>query len=114
VRGEKLKPDLVVTDGELALIADVTVHLESGDSLARRSAEKITKYQPLADYFVSQRTAREAHVLPIVIGSRVAVPKKTLKSQSTLGLDRKRLGKYLAICAVGSSVEIACIHLDYT
>jgi hypothetical protein len=75
VRGEKLKPDLVVTDGERALIVDVTVRFESGDSLARGSIEKITKYQPLADYFVSQGTAREAKVLPIVIGSRGAVPK---------------------------------------
>jgi hypothetical protein len=48
VRLEKLKPDLAVTDGELALIADVTVRFESGDSHARKSTEKITKYQPLA------------------------------------------------------------------
>jgi hypothetical protein len=114
VRGEKLKPDLVVIDGERALIVDVTVRFESGDSLARGSTEKISKYQPLADYFISQETAREAQVLPIVIGSRGAITKDTLNSLRTLGLDAKRLGKYLAICAVGSSVEIACMHLDYT
>jgi hypothetical protein len=113
-QGEKLKPDLIVTDGERALIVDVTVRFESGDSLARGLTEKITKYQPLADYFVSQGTAREAQVLPIVIGSRGAVPKDTLKALITLGVDGKRLGKYLAICAVGSSVEIACMYLDYT
>jgi hypothetical protein len=112
--GEKLKPDLVVTDGDRALIVDVTVPFESGDSLARGSAEKVTKYQPLADYFVSQGTVREAQVLPILIGSRGAIPRNTLKSLITLGLDGKRLGKYLAISAAGSSVEIACMHLDYT
>jgi hypothetical protein len=114
VREERLKPDLVVTDGERALIVDVTVRFESGDSLARGAAEKIAKYQSLADYFVSQGTARTAQVLPIVVGSRGAIPKDTLKSLKTLGLESKRLGKYLAICAVGSSVEIACMHLDYT
>ena len=114
VHGEKLKPDLVVTDGDRALIVDVTVRFESGDSLARGAAEKIEKYQTLADYFVSQEVAREAQVLPIVVGSRGAIPKNTLKSLNTLGLDGKRLGKYLAICALGSSVEIACMHLDYT
>ena len=114
VQEERLKPDLVVTDGERALIVDVTVRFESGDSLARGAAEKIAKYQSLADYFVSQGTAREAQVLPIVVGSRGAIPKHTLTALTTLGLDGKRLGKYLAICAVGSSVEIACMHLDYT
>jgi hypothetical protein len=110
----RLKPDLVVTDGERALIVDVTVRFESGDALARGAAEKIAKYQPLADYFVSQGVAREAQVLPIVVGSRGAIPRNTLTALTTLGLDEKRLGKYLAICAVGSSVEIACMHLDYT
>jgi hypothetical protein len=67
VREERLKPDLIVTDGERALIVDVTVHFETGDSLARGAAEKIAKYQTLADCFVSQGTAREAEVLPIVV-----------------------------------------------
>jgi hypothetical protein len=114
VQGSKLKPDLVITDGERALVVDVTVRFESGDALAQGATEKLEKYQPLADYLVSLGTVREAQVLPIVVGSRGAIPRNTLKSLITLGLDGKRLGKYLAISAVGSSVEIACMHLDYT
>jgi hypothetical protein len=53
-------------------------------------------------------------VLLIVVGFRRAIPRDTLKALTTLGLDGKRLRKYLAICAIGSSVEIACMHLDYT
>jgi hypothetical protein len=110
----KLKPDLVVIDGERALIVDVTVRFESGNALSRGASEKVEKYQPLADYFVSQGAVREANVLPIVVGSRGAITQATLKSLATLGLDVERVGKYLAICAVASSVEIACMHLDYT
>jgi hypothetical protein len=114
VQDSRLKPDLVVMDGERALIVDVTVRFESGDALARGAIEKTVKYQPLADYFVSHGAAREAQVLPIVVGSRGAIPRNTMKALNTLGLDEKRLGRYLAISAVGSSVEIACMHLDYT
>jgi hypothetical protein len=46
-----------------------------GDALARGASEKIEKYQPLADYFVSQGAVQEAQVLPIVVGSRGAIPK---------------------------------------
>jgi hypothetical protein len=70
VQGSRLKPDLIVMDEERALIVDVTVHLESGDAFARGASEKIEKYQPLVDYFVSQGAAQEAQVLPIVVGSR--------------------------------------------
>jgi hypothetical protein len=68
VQGCKLKPDLVIIDGERALIVDVTVRFESGDALAWGASEKIEKYQPLADYFVSQGAAQESQVLPIVVG----------------------------------------------
>ena len=53
-------------------------------------------------------------MLPIVVGSRGAIPKDTFRALNTLKLDGKRLGKYLAICSVGFSVEIACMHQDYT
>jgi hypothetical protein len=114
VEGGRLKPDLVVIDGERALIVDVTVRFESGDALARGASEKIEKYRPLADFFVSQGAAQESQVLPIVVGSRGAIPKKTLRSLKSLGLEARLLGRYLAITVVGSSVEIACAHLDYT
>jgi hypothetical protein len=92
VQGSKLKPDLVVNDGERALIVDVTVRFESGDALVRGANEKLAKYEPLAQYFESQETVREAQVLPIVVGSRGAIPRNTMKSLTTLGLDGKRLG----------------------
>jgi hypothetical protein len=111
---EKLKPDLVVIGEERALIVDVTVRFESGDSLARGAAEKITKYQPLADFMVLEGSVTEAQVLPIVVSSRGAMPSRTIKALKTLGLNEKHLGRYLALLAVRSIVEIACMHLDYT
>jgi hypothetical protein len=62
---------------------------------------------------VSQGTVPEAQVLPFVVGSAGAIPQNTLNSLTILGLDEKRLGKYHAILAVASNVEIACMHLDY-
>jgi hypothetical protein len=90
---------------------DVYVRFESGESLARGAAEKIAK---LADFFVSQGTAREAQVLPIVVDSRRAIPKDTLKALNILWLDGRRLELFLAKCGVGSSVQVTCMHLNYT
>lgn len=88
----RLKPDLVVTDGERAVIVHVTVRFEWRPR-ARGTAEKIAKHQTLADFFISQGTARDAQVMPIVVGSRGAIPMDTLKALTTLVLDGKRLGK---------------------
>jgi hypothetical protein len=111
---EKLKPDLVIIEGDRALIVDVTVRFENGNSLARGATEKVTKYQPLADYIVAEGTVRGAQVLPIVFGCRGAIPNMTLEAQPSLGLNKKRPGRYFATVAIRSNVEIACMHLDYT
>jgi hypothetical protein len=108
----RLNPDLVVIDGERALIVDITVRFESGDSLARGATE-VTKCHPLADYMVAEGTVREDQVLPIVVGSRGAVPNMTLKALTSLGLNKKRLGRHFATVTIRSSVEIACMHLHY-
>jgi hypothetical protein len=86
----------------------------SENSLPRGAAETIANYQSMVDAFVSQGTSREAKVWSIVVGSRGAIPKVALKVLTILGLDGKFLGKNLAICAVCSSVEIACMQMDYT
>jgi hypothetical protein len=83
VRDERLKSDLV-TDVWCALIIDDNVLFESGESLARIATEKIAKRQIFADFFVSQGTAREAQVLSIVVDSRGAIPKDTLKALNIL------------------------------
>jgi hypothetical protein len=92
VQEGKLKPDLVI-DEERSITVDVTVRFRSGDALARGAAEKLAMYRYLANYLMSQGTVREAHVLQIVVGSRGAIPRNTLTSLTTLGLDGKRLGK---------------------
>nr|ADX60049.1 R2 protein [Kalotermes flavicollis] len=114
IEQRRLKPDLVVMDRERALIVDVTVRFESGDALSRGASEKIEKYQPLADYFVSQGADREASVLPIVVGSRGAITQATMKTLFMRVLDVERVSNYLAISAVASSVQISCMNLDYT
>jgi hypothetical protein len=52
-------------------------------------------------------------VLPIFVGSSGATHRNTLNSLTTLWPDGKRLGKYLAISADGSSVQIACMPMIY-
>jgi hypothetical protein len=81
--------------------------------LREKQMRSSQKYQPLVDYFVSNEIVREARVLPIVVGSSVATHRNTLNSLTTLWLDGKRLDKYLAISADGSSVEMACMRMNY-
>jgi hypothetical protein len=75
----------------------------------RVATDKIAKRQIFADFFVSQGTARQAQVLSIVVDSRGAIPKDTLKVLNILWMDGKRLGLFLALCGVGSSVQITCM-----
>jgi hypothetical protein len=74
----------------------------------------ISKYQPLADYFISQGIVREAQLFADSCRIKGSDPRNTLNSLTTLGLDGKRPGKYLAISAVASRHMTAFTHLDYT
>ena len=114
VDGKTLKPDLVLKDEDRAFVVDVTVRFESKESLRRGSDEKRQKYETLARDLKARGLSRSCEVLPITVGSRGAIPRDTRNSLTTLGIMSKRLVRYLAICALGSSVEIACQHLDYT
>ena len=90
---------------EGALVVDVTVRYNSKGSLENASKKKCEKYQPPADDLVAWELSRTCEVLPIVIGSRGAIPRNTLKSLTTRIMS-KRLTQYLAMCALGFSVEI--------
>ncbi|KAJ4427049.1 hypothetical protein ANN_26848 [Periplaneta americana] len=103
----RLKPDLVLTNEDGVLVVDVTVRYDNGSSLYDAHKEKVSKYQALADNLAGGQ-ARVAKVLPIVVGSRGAIPLEIRDCLTTLGVvGRLRLEKYLSPLALGSS-------LDYT
>lgn len=114
VEERRLKPDLVLTNEEGVLVVDVTVRYENGSSLYDAHQEKVSKYRALAENLAGGQ-GRIAKVLPIVIGSRGAIPFETRDCLTTLGVvGRLRLEKYLSLLALGSSLDIVYAHLDYT
>lgn len=110
-QGERFKPDLVVWNEERALIVDVTVRYENKEYLALAAAEKIQKYEHIANKMKEDLKVRKSEVIPIVIGSRGALPPETTKI-----LGQLKIGKAdwltLSMIALRSSIEIANAFMD--
>lgn len=78
VGGERYKPDLVVKLNEGGiLVLDVRVRYENKDYLATAATEKIEKYRSILPTLKKMFQDKTARILPIVIGSRGAIPRKT-------------------------------------
>lgn len=67
-------------------MVDVTVRHEDGDYLRAGMRSKIEKYSLLLPDFQKRFNCEKGEVLPIVIGTRGAIPKNTI-----LALEKKTL-----------------------
>uniref|UniRef100_A0A1B6DXY6 Reverse transcriptase domain-containing protein n=1 Tax=Clastoptera arizonana TaxID=38151 RepID=A0A1B6DXY6_9HEMI len=112
--GGLLKPDLVIKNEGRVFVADVTVRFENGDYLRNAFTEKVQKYKPLLPQLLREANAMEGVVAPIVIGSRGAVPLKTVEMLKHLGIYNKKIALTMSLVAIRSSIEMACSHLDYS
>jgi hypothetical protein len=110
--GEKLKPDLVIKNREGVFVVDVTVRHEDGDYLARARDEKIDKYRDLLPQLQESSELR-SEVLPIVVGTRGAMPPDTVRCLEALNLKTKARLKTISLIALRSSLEIYHAFLDY-
>lgn len=108
-----LKPDLVVKSQEGVRVVDVTVRHEDGDSLARGRNEKLNKYNPLLPALQQKLKVTAGVVLPIVVGTRGAMPKETVKCLAKLGIKDDRTLKTISLIALRSSIEIYHNFMDY-
>jgi hypothetical protein len=77
--GENLKPDLVIKSRDRVFVVDVTVRHEDGDYLTQGRNDKIIKYAPLLPVLQDRMGAGSGEVLPVVVGTRGAMPKETVE-----------------------------------
>lgn len=111
--GDKLfKPDLVIKKEDRALIVDVTVRYENKNYLQEAKKEKIEKYNHCKEYFKIKLRARDAEVIPIVLGSRGAVPIYTKQALMNLGFKFHEIEKFSRYI-LRSSIEIVNSFIDY-
>lgn len=111
IRGELYKPDLIVFNGARAFVVDVTVRYENQRYLHRAATEKVTKYGPILDDVMAFTRCPDARVLPIVVGSRGAMPLATKRTLTDLNIG-KQDQLTISMMALRSSIEILNRFLD--
>lgn len=112
VNGDRYKPDLVIKNETRVLVLDVTVRYENGNYLAEAAKEKANKYEGVADKLKQDLGMREAMVIPIVIGSRGAIPKSTAKRLKEIEIPKSDW-LTISLIALRSSIEIINSFMDH-
>lgn len=112
INGRLFKPDLIIKSENKAFIVDVTVRYEHRDYLQVANKEKKEKYAPCLENIRQQMMCSESEVLPVVIGSRGAMPRDTVENLKILGLKKNDI-LTIALNVLRSSIEIANIFIDY-
>ena len=111
---QRLKPDLVISNGVRAVVADVTVRYEGERWLDRAIAEKKEKYLPLGPTICAQLGTQEYEVLPVIVGSRGLVPEATRSGLTGLGVGDRGCLLTISLTALRTSIKIVTAHMDYT
>lgn len=111
--GGNLKPDLVIQSGGRVHVVDVTVRHEDGDYLARGRDDKIHKYSRLLPILQRDLGVTAGEVLPIVVGTRGAMPKETVKALAKLGIKDRGVLSTMSLIALRSSIEMYHTFMDY-
>jgi hypothetical protein len=111
--GEILKPDLVVKNREGVFVVDVTVRHEDGGNLLNGWHSKIQKYNPLIPQLMERYDMEKGEVLPIVIGTRGALPKSTIEGLEKLQIKGRQDLLTLSLMAFRKSIEIYKNFMDY-
>jgi hypothetical protein len=108
-----LKPDLVAINRGRVLVIDITVRHEDTGYLDEGRSSKIQKYTPLLPLLADQLKVKPGEVLPIVVGTRGAIPKATIASLQALDIIDKGSYTTLALLALRNSIEIYCNFMEY-
>lgn len=110
-RSERFKPDLVVWNKDRVLVLDITVRYENKNFLAEAAREKIDKYKEISAKLKKDLQVRNERVVPIVVGSRGALPAATTSELKQLNI-RKSDWLTISLIALRSSIEIANAFMD--
>jgi hypothetical protein len=108
-----LKPDLVVILRERVHVIDVTVRHEDIGYLEEGHNSKIKKYTSLIPTLAKQLQQQPGRVLPIVIGTRGALPKSTVLSLEDLGITDRGSLITLTLLALRNLIEIYHAFIEY-
>ncbi|KXZ75601.1 hypothetical protein TcasGA2_TC033504 [Tribolium castaneum] len=108
-----LKPDLVVQNREGVYVVDVTVRHEDGNLLAQGRQDKLEKYEVLLPILQERLGAPSGEVLPIVVGTRGAMPKETVKALKKLRITDRQTLLTISLIALRMSVKIYHTFMDY-
>jgi hypothetical protein len=112
-QGNILKPDLVVVSQGRVHVIDVTIRHEDEGYLEEGFRSKTAKYSPLLESLAVQLQAAPGRVLPLVVGTRGCMPKKTLESLQTLNIEDRSSYITIALTALRHSIETYHAFIDY-
>jgi hypothetical protein len=111
--GGALKPDLVIQNKEGVFVVDVTVRHEDGEYLREGRRSKIAKYSSLLPHLKRRYNTENADVLPIVVGTRGAMPEFTINNLGKLGIKEIKYLKAISLISFRRSMEIYVNFMDY-
>jgi hypothetical protein len=111
--GGLLKPDLVVKNQEGVFVVDVTVRHEDKDYLQKGRQSKLDKYTPLLPELEQRLESTRAEVLPIVIGTRGALPQSTIEALEKVQISERSDLLTISLMAFRKSIEIYNNFMDY-
>lgn len=94
-------------------MVDVTVRHEDGDNLHKAKQEKEEKYKKMLPNLLRHFGEEKGEVLPIVVGTRGAMPKETISALAMLGLKQPGDLKTISLMALRSSIELYHAFMDY-
>jgi len=94
-------------------VIDVTVRHEDIGYLEEDHNSNIRKYKPLIPTLAKQLRQKPSRVLPIVIGTRGALPKSTILSLEDLGITDRGSLITLNLLALRNSIEIYHAFIEY-
>ena len=111
--GGNLKPDLVIQNQGRVFVVDVTVRHEDGEYLAAGRQSKFDKYNQLLPLLVERLGVTSGEVLPIVVGTRGAMPRETVNCLAVLGITDRKTRLTISMLAHRSSIELYHRFMDY-
>jgi hypothetical protein len=100
-----LKPDMVIKNRRGVFVVDVTVRHEDGDYL-RVGRKKLDKYQCLLPDLKQMRNGKVAAVIPIVIGTRRALPKEIIEHLKKLNIMARKDLLTISLKSFRRSIEL--------
>jgi hypothetical protein len=111
--GGNLKPDLVVKNQEGVFVVDVTIRHEDGANLQMGRRSKMDKYTPLLPDLRERYGVVNGEVLPIVVGTRGALPRQTIAALDKLGIHGRNDLLTISLMSLRRSIELYNNFMEY-